>query len=162
MMAEQHTEHPGVVLQRRFLEPLGISPSELSRSLGVSTRTVAGLLAGRRGLSVDLALRLSLYFDVPARWWLEMQARYEADDPAALAELRTVVTPYAGLDRVLVTPTGVIPIESAPILARPSGARFSAELEARLRAQARLADRTLEREPVVVYHEDGTPTLTGR
>lgn len=74
-MTDAHARHPGVLLKERFLDPLGITPRQLARDVGVSARRIADLVAGRKGLSVDMAFRLALYFDVPARWWLELQAR---------------------------------------------------------------------------------------
>jgi hypothetical protein len=123
---------------------------------------VTELLAGNRPLTADFALRLGLFFDVPARWWLEMQARYEADDPARLAELRSVVTPYPGLADVLITPRGVIELDDAPAQPSPTKIPVSRDSLSRLRAQVDPAHRRASREPEVVYYEDGTPVLTGR
>lgn len=156
------TEHPGIVLKRRFLDPLGITPCALAQALSVPTRRVNDLVAGRRALSPSMALRLSLFFDVPARWWLEMQARFDADDPEQLTRLRSVVIPYGELADVLVTPTGVRRLDEAPAAGGPASAQVPATLLRRLRAEARRSTRQLEREPELVYFEDGRPALTGR
>ena len=155
-------EHPGIVLKRRFLDPLDITPRALAAALGVPPRRIHDLVAGRRALSPSMALRLGLFFDVPTRWWLEMQARYDADDPEKLAELRTIVTPFAGLADVLVTPTGVRLLVATPAAGGPSRAQVPAALIRRLEAEVRCSPRRELREPELVYHDDGRPTLTGR
>jgi len=160
-MTDEHPQHPGIVLKLRFLDPLGITGRQLAQALAVSSRSVSELLTGRRALSPDMAMRLGLFFDVPPRWWLELQARFEADDPARLAELRSVVRPFAGLAEVLVTPAGIRRLEPEPAPAGPSRVRVSPGLLSRLRAQARQGPPRARRQPRVVYHEDGTLALTG-
>lgn len=161
-MSDARTTHPGVLLKQRFLDPLGIAPRELARAIGVNGRRVADLVAGRRPLTTDMAFRLALYFDVPVRWWLEMRARFEADDPDRLDALRSSVAPCSDLDRVLVTPDGVRLLDGhAPRQARNMVA-VSPELLDQLRDQVRILPRRTEREPVVVTLPDGRPSLTGR
>lgn len=161
-MSDARTIHPGVLLKQRFLDPLGIAPRELARAIGVTRRRVADLAAGRRPLTADMAFRLALYFDVPARWWLEMQARFEADDPNRVAALRPIVVPCSDLDHVLVTPDGVRLLDARPPEPVPGMVEVSPELLDRLRAQARLAPKRAEREPVVVMLPDGRLSLTGK
>ncbi len=102
-----HDQHPGVFLLERYLQPLGVTPTALAAALGVEECHVCGLVEGRSPITPDTAARLAVYFDVPARWWLELQARYDAEHLARPEELRDEVTPYPGLDDVLVTPRGV-------------------------------------------------------
>lgn len=161
-MTDLHTTHPGVLLKQRFLDPLGIAPHELARAIGVTRRRVADLIAGRRPLTTDMAFRLALYFDVPARWWLEMRARFEADDPDRLAALRSIVEPFSHPDSILVTPVGVRLLDMRPTEPAPRMVEVSPELLDRLRAQARLAPPRAEREPVVVTLPDGWLLLTGQ
>ncbi len=155
-------QHPGVRLKGRFLDPLGITPQALADAIQVSARQVDGLVSGRSPMSADLALRLGLFFDVPAEWWLEMQARFDAHDPARLAALRSVVTPFDGLASILVTPDGIRTLERDAAPEGPRSVKVPADLVARLRAQVALEAPRPAREPVVVYFEDGTPCLTGR
>jgi antitoxin HigA-1 len=150
------------VLKRRFLDPLGIRAEDLAKGLAVPVPAVAELLSGARSLDADMALRLGLFFDVPARWWLEMQARHDAEDPVRLAELRAVVTPYPGLAGVLVTPGGVRHLVGAAPAAGPSRVQVSAAMLAQLRDQAERSPPRPKREPTIVVLDDGTPTLTGR
>ena len=131
-------------------------------AIDLSDRRLTVYRAGRRALSADMAFRLALYFDVPARWWLEMQARFEADDPERLAALRSIVAPFAGLDHVLVTPDGVRLLDTRATEPVPSMVAVPQELLDRLRAQVRGAPPRADREPVVVTMPDGRLSLTGR
>jgi addiction module HigA family antidote len=65
--------HPGRFLETRFLKPLGISQSTLAEALGVSRRRVNELIRGHRGITPDTAVRLALYFDNDATFWMHLQ-----------------------------------------------------------------------------------------
>lgn len=106
-MAPERPLHPGRLLKERFLDPLGITPYRLARSIGVRVRRVSELVNGNRRVTPDTAIRLGLFFDVPPAWWLEMQARYDTEGVERIEELRGVVTPYEALAHVLVSPNGV-------------------------------------------------------
>ncbi len=68
--------HPGEVL-RDELEELGLSANALSKALGVSVNRVTMILNGRRGVSVDTALRLARYFGTTPQLWLNLQKSWE-------------------------------------------------------------------------------------
>ena len=154
-------QHPGALLLERYLQPLGITPSDLARSIGVPVRRVSELVKGRRPITPDTAARLALFFDVPPRWWLELQARYDAAHLAQMKSLRNVVTPYEGLSDVLVTPHGVerlAPAEAART--ETPTVTFSEDFLTRLRALADLAEdgpRTVSETTLA----DGTLALVG-
>jgi len=153
--------HPGVFLRERFLQPLEITPSDLAVALGVEEHRILDLVEGRSPMTADTAGRLALYFDVPARWWLELQARYDAEH-LDLGKLRAEVTPYPGLADVLVTPRGVKPL--GPRTADPPKtllATYSEEFLDRLREQAKWAQE-IHRTPVQMTLPDGTVVLTGK
>jgi addiction module HigA family antidote len=71
------TTHPGEVLQAEFLEPLGISQSELARHIGVMPYVVCELANGRRGVSPRMAVMLSRAFGVSPEFWMGLQADYD-------------------------------------------------------------------------------------
>lgn len=154
--------HPGRILREQYLEPLGIAPSRLSESIGIPAGEVAELIAEERSLTPDLAARLGLFFGVPSEWWLVHQARYDAAHLASIEELVDIVKPYEGLADVLVTPNGVKFLSGAEATAgKSSTASYSADFEARLRAQAQWAEET----PRTVFEttfEDGTVALIGK
>ncbi|MCB9741938.1 MAG: HigA family addiction module antidote protein [Alphaproteobacteria bacterium] len=90
--------HPGEILKEEFLDPMGITPYRLAKSIDVPATRVHAILHGRRGISADTAIRLGLFFDVDPRWWLNMQASYELDVlEDQMEEIRASVTPAASL-----------------------------------------------------------------
>lgn len=71
--------HPGEVLQEEFLEPLAMTPYKLAQAIGVPAPRVYGVVAGKRGISTDTALRLSRFFGTSERFWLNLQVRYDLE-----------------------------------------------------------------------------------
>lgn len=69
--------HPGEVLREEFLEPLEITAYRLARDIAVPQTRIGEILAGRRGISVDTALRLSRYFGQSDAFWINLQRDYE-------------------------------------------------------------------------------------
>lgn len=69
--------HPGEILKLDFLEPLQITPYKLSKDLGVAQTRISEILAGKRSITADTALRLSRYFGNSAQFWLNLQAQYD-------------------------------------------------------------------------------------
>jgi addiction module HigA family antidote len=58
--------HPGEVLRCLCLEPIGLTVSDAARALGVSRKTLSGIVNGHVGISPEMAVRLSLAFDTTA------------------------------------------------------------------------------------------------
>jgi len=71
--------HPGEVLQKDFLSPLGISQYRLAREISVPPRRINEIVQGKRGITADTALRLSRYFGTSERFWLHLQAQFELE-----------------------------------------------------------------------------------
>ena len=71
--------HPGEILLEEFLKPLGISQYKLAKDISVPPRRVNEIVHGRRSISADTALRLSRYFKLSERFWLNLQARYDLE-----------------------------------------------------------------------------------
>ena len=69
--------HPGEILLEEFLRPMGVSQYRLAKDLGVSARHISEIVHGQRAISADTALRLSRFFNMRERFWLNLQARYE-------------------------------------------------------------------------------------
>jgi addiction module HigA family antidote len=69
--------HPGEVLKTLCLDPLGLTVTEVARSLGVSRKTLSGILNGRAGISPEMAVRLSIAFGTSAESWLNQQLQYD-------------------------------------------------------------------------------------
>jgi addiction module HigA family antidote len=71
------TTHPGEVLQTEFLEPLGISQSELARHIGVMPYVICELVNGKRGMSPRMGAMLSRALGVSSEFWMGLQADYD-------------------------------------------------------------------------------------
>jgi antitoxin HigA-1 len=76
-MKMHNPPHPGEVLKTLCLDPLGITVTEAARSLGVSRKTLSGILNGRAGISPEMAVRLSIAFGTTAESWLNQQVQYD-------------------------------------------------------------------------------------
>jgi antitoxin HigA-1 len=71
------TSHPGEMLLREFLEPLGISQNQLALDLRVPANRIGQIIRGVRGVSPDTALRLARYFGNSPEFWLNLQQLYD-------------------------------------------------------------------------------------
>ena len=71
--------HPGEILMEEFLKPLGISQYRLAKDINVPARRINEIVHGKRSISADTALRLSRYFNLSERFWLNLQARYDLE-----------------------------------------------------------------------------------
>jgi addiction module HigA family antidote len=71
--------HPGKILFEEFLKPLGISQYKLAKDINVPARRINEIVHGNRSISADTALRLSRYFKLSERFWLNLQARYDLE-----------------------------------------------------------------------------------
>jgi addiction module HigA family antidote len=71
--------HPGEILLEDFLKPMGISQYKLAKDINVHPRRINEIVQGKRSISADTALRLSRYFGLSERFWLNLQARYDIE-----------------------------------------------------------------------------------
>ena len=71
--------HPGEVLRDEFLTPMALSVYRLAQALKVSRPRLNDLVLGRRGVTVDTALRLGRYFGTTPEFWINLQTRYDLD-----------------------------------------------------------------------------------
>jgi antitoxin HigA-1 len=71
--------HPGEILLEEFLEPMGISQYRLAKEIGVPARRINEIVLGKRAITPDTALRLSRYFGLSERFWLNLQTRYDLE-----------------------------------------------------------------------------------
>jgi addiction module HigA family antidote len=69
--------HPGEVLKKLCLEPLGLTVTEAAKALGVSRKTLSSILNGHSGVSPEMAIRLSIAFDTTSESWLNQQVQYD-------------------------------------------------------------------------------------
>ena len=71
--------HPGEILLKEFLEPMGISQYRLAKDISVPPRRINEIVHGTRAITPDTALRLSRYFGLSERFWVNLQARYDLE-----------------------------------------------------------------------------------
>jgi len=69
--------HPGGIVRRQCLAPLGLSVTEAAKGLGVTRQALSDLVNGNAGLSVDMAIRLSKAFGSSPETWLGLQTAYD-------------------------------------------------------------------------------------
>ena len=71
--------HPGEILLEEFLDPMGISQYRLAKDISVPPRRINEIVLGKRAITPDTALRLSLYFGLSERFWLNLQTRFDLE-----------------------------------------------------------------------------------
>jgi addiction module HigA family antidote len=79
MEEKLHPIHPGEILMEEFLKPMNISQYKLAKDITVPPRRINEIVHGTRAITPDTALRLSRYFGLSERFWINMQARYDLE-----------------------------------------------------------------------------------
>src|SRR5579864_2469404 len=72
--------HPGEVLKLDLLDEYELSPEQLATAIHVTVETINEVIAGKRGIDADLALRLSRYFGMSAEMWINLQRKYDEEE----------------------------------------------------------------------------------
>jgi len=83
--------HPGLVLEDE-LEERGITQSALAQHIGVLPRTVNEICRGKRGISPEMAWKLSQALGASPNFWMNLQINWE------LSEVRR--SDYKGIDKI--------------------------------------------------------------
>ncbi len=71
--------HPGEILAEEFIKPLKLSQYRLAKDINVPARRINEIVQGKRSITADTALRLSRYFGLSERFWLNLQSRYDLE-----------------------------------------------------------------------------------
>ena len=71
------TTHPGTILLKEYLEPMGLNQKELADHLGIPIQRFNEIVRGKRGVSPDTAWLLSGAFDTSPEFWLNLQAMHD-------------------------------------------------------------------------------------
>lgn len=69
--------HPGEILLREFLEPLGLTQVKLARELGIALNRVNELVRGKRGVTPETAILLSDFFKNSPEFWMNLQTAHD-------------------------------------------------------------------------------------
>ena len=147
--------HPGEYLKSHFLVPLGLSASELARRCQVPRSRVSDILAGRRAITADTALRLAAFFRMEPEFWMGIQAEWDLQQVGP-GDLVVPLDPPG----FLVGPAGATPLPARQ-RARPPHLRLPRE---RLGDPIDVEEATTG-DPVVhdeVRYADGTRALVAR
>lgn len=83
--------HPGEILKAEFLEPMGISNTRLASDIDVPPSRISEIVNGLRPVTRDTAARLAIYFGTDVRFWINLQAEYDAR--VAMQELMPQIRP---------------------------------------------------------------------
>ena len=76
-MMMKNPPHPGTVVLQECIEPLDLTITQAAKALGVTRNTLSELVNGKRGISPEMAVRLSKVFGGSAESWLVQQAQYD-------------------------------------------------------------------------------------
>lgn len=71
--------HPGVILLEDWLKPMGLSQYALAKAIDVPPRRINEIVKGLRGITVDTALRLSVFFGTDAQSWINLQTHHDTE-----------------------------------------------------------------------------------
>lgn len=69
--------HPGETLRKDILEPNGLTQIQVAELMRISYPRLNEIINGKRGLTIDTALRLERLFGWPASMWLTLQQDYD-------------------------------------------------------------------------------------
>lgn len=71
------TTHPGTILLKEYLEPMGLTQKALADHLDIPIQRINEIVRGKRGISSDTAWLLSLAFNTSPEFWLNLQSMYD-------------------------------------------------------------------------------------
>jgi len=93
--------HPGEILGEDFMKPHNLSMNKLALNLRVPVTRIADIVAERRGITPDTALRLGRYFKTTPQFWLNLQTKYDLEiaENERLAEIERDVHPLETVAR---------------------------------------------------------------
>ncbi|MDE1931479.1 MAG: HigA family addiction module antidote protein [Alphaproteobacteria bacterium] len=88
--------HPGEILRDELAE-LGLSANAFAAKIKVPTNRVTEIVAGRRSVTAETALRLGRFFGTSAQLWMNLQANYDLKTAAAESgkDIARQIRPYA-------------------------------------------------------------------
>lgn len=72
--------HPGEILNEEFLTPMNITAYRLSKDTEIPQTRISQILKGKRSITADTALRLSIYFGTNPKFWLGLQDDYDIEE----------------------------------------------------------------------------------
>jgi len=76
-MTMKNPPHPGGIVRRQCLAPLGLSVTQAAKGLGVTRQALSDIVNEKAAISVDMAIRLSKAFGSSPETWLGMQMAFD-------------------------------------------------------------------------------------
>jgi addiction module HigA family antidote len=76
-MTKVFAVHPGEILHEEFMRPTGLTAYRLAKDISVPLPRIQDVVRGKRGVTADTAIRLGIYFGLPAQFWLNLQNDYD-------------------------------------------------------------------------------------
>jgi addiction module HigA family antidote len=76
-MSMHNPAHPGEVLKKLWLEPLGLTLTQAAMHLGVTRKTISKIVNAHGAITPEMALRLEIVFGTSAQAWMNMQTAYD-------------------------------------------------------------------------------------
>jgi addiction module HigA family antidote len=76
-MSEVFAIHPGEILKEEFMAPLDLTAYRLAKDLHVPAPRIHDIVRGKRAITADTAIRLGIYFGLPAQFWMNLQNDYD-------------------------------------------------------------------------------------
>jgi antitoxin HigA-1 len=70
--------HPGEIL-KETLDDLGLSMNQLAHEIHVPANRISAIVAGKRSITGETALRLSRYFGTTPAYWMNLQAHFDLE-----------------------------------------------------------------------------------
>ena len=89
--------HPGEVLKDELVE-MDVSPTEFARQINLPPNRVSQIIAGKRSITGDTALRFGHWFGMDPQFWLNLQSQFDlaVADGQVGASIRTLPTAARG------------------------------------------------------------------
>ena len=72
--------HPGEILFEEFLKPMEITPYRLAKETHIDQTRISEIIKGKRGISIDTALRFSKFFGTSPEFWINLQTHFELEE----------------------------------------------------------------------------------
>ena len=76
MVLFKRAVHPGAILKDELAE-IGVTPTEFARQIAVPPNRISQIIAGKRSITGDSALRFGHWFGVDPQFWMNLQTQYD-------------------------------------------------------------------------------------
>jgi addiction module HigA family antidote len=88
--------HPGEILWEDFLKPMNITAYRLAKETRIDQTRISEIIKGKRGISIDTALRFAKFFGNSPEFWINIQNHYDLEEKKSklekeLEKIRTYV-----------------------------------------------------------------------